>query len=134
METSSFEFDFRRPHRCERGENGFLHRRIKKISQVSTLVKNGQLTRRKRRMQPEQVVVSQEKIILIGDDADVGIRAQAGFIRSQIARFFHHFSRRIAKVASRIIRNGKLVKIVLIRKLQDFLIRRVAPEIVNRVV
>ncbi len=55
---------------------------------MSALCENRQLFRCKRGVEPGQVLVRQEKIVLIDDDADVGIGAQTGVIRPQITGFF----------------------------------------------
>ncbi len=85
-----------------------------------------QLLRGKRGTEPGQVLVRQEKIVFIDDDADVGVGAQTGFIHPQIIGFLHAFPRHAAGL---IVRNGKFIKIILIGILKDFLIRRLALEI-----
>jgi len=59
-----------------------LHHRIEKISQVPALLENRQLFRAKRCVEPRQVFVRQEKIVLIDDDADVGVDAEGGGVSS----------------------------------------------------
>jgi len=58
-----------------------LDRWIGKIPQVTALREDGQLFRGNRGVKPGQVLVLQEKIVLIDDDADVGVGAQTGVIR-----------------------------------------------------
>ncbi len=72
---------------------------------MSAPVENRQLIRHERRMEPEQVVVCQQKIIFIGDEADVGIGAQTGFIRPQVAGFCQRRRSRFAQISGRIIGN-----------------------------
>ena len=62
-----------------------------------------------------------------------GVGAQTGVIRPQITGLFHAFRHRRGQAAGLIIRNRKLLKIILVGILEDFLIHRVAPEIPNRV-
>jgi hypothetical protein len=47
-------------------------------------------------VEPGQVFVRQEKIVLIDDDSDVGVGAHTGVIRPQITGFFQRFRRRLA--------------------------------------
>ena len=68
-------------HRRQRRQNGFLHGRVGKISQVTALVEYRQLFRAEGGVQPVQILVLQEKIVLIDDDADVGVGAQTRVIR-----------------------------------------------------
>ena len=91
--TGSIRFGLGRPHRRQRRQNGLLHRRIGKISQVTALREDRQLFRAKRGVEPGQILVRQEKIVLIDDDADVRVGAQAGVIRPQVAGFFQRCRR-----------------------------------------
>ena len=78
---------------------------LRKISQVTALRENGQLFRGKRGVEPGQVFVRQEKIVLIDDDADVGVGAQTGVIRPQITGLFQRFRRAQFNAAAPIIGN-----------------------------
>src|SRR6266481_489074 len=72
----------------QRLQNGLLHRRIEKVSQVPALLENRQLFRSKRGAEPVQILVRQEKIVLIDDDADLGVGAQTGVVGPQVTGFF----------------------------------------------
>ena len=100
---------------------------------MTALCEYRQLFRSKRGMEPGQILVGQEKIVLIDNDADVGVGAQTGVIRPQITGFFHRFRHRRGQAPGLIIRNRKLLKIILVGILEDFLIDRFAPEIPDRV-
>ena len=75
----------------QRSHNGLLHQRIVQISQMSALGEDGQLFRAKGGAEPGHVLVRQEKIVLIDDDADAGVGAQAGVVGPQIAGGFQRF-------------------------------------------
>ena len=94
---------------------------------MAALRENRQLFRGKGGAQPGQVLVRQQEIVLIDDDADVGVGAQTGLIGPQIPGFLQ-IRRRRGKAVGLIIRNGELIEIILVGILKDFLIRRVAPK------
>ena len=110
-----------------------MHGRIEKISQVSALLEDGQLFAANVVLEPGQVLIGQEEIVLIDDDADVGVGAQAGFIRPQITGFFQ-WSRPSGRCLAPVIGNDELLKVILVGILKNFLIQRRRSECPDAVV
>ena len=100
---------------------------------MAALGENGQLFRGKRCMEPDQILVRQEKIVLINNDANVWIGTQAGIIRPQITRFLQRFRRIRGQSMTLIIRDRKFLKIILKRILEDLPINRGASPLTDRV-
>src|SRR5208283_3564010 len=87
-----------------------------------------QLIRGEGGAEPGQVLIREEKIVLIDNDADVGVGAQTGLVGPQIPGFLQ-LRRRRGQAARLIIGNRKLLEIVLVGILKYFLIDRIAPEV-----
>src|ERR1700722_14415029 len=100
---------------------------------MPALRENRQLLRAKRGVEPGQVFVRQQEIVLVDYNANVGIGVQGGVIRPQITRLFHRFPCRRGQAPGLIIRNGEVFKIILEGVAKNFLIHAVASETNKRV-
>ena len=96
---------------------------------MATLRKDRQLIRRKRGVEPGKVFIRQEEIVLIDDDADVGVGAQTGAVGPQVTGDFQRVRRRQRQAPRLIIRNRDLLEIVLVGVLKDFLVHGGASQV-----